>query len=204
MKYIAILLILFASISFTNCDNDICNNCYNDKYHLSIRDIGPAGGLIFYINSNADKDGWKYLEAAPSETEWADKRWGMRGGLVDCILTTIGDGKSNTNEIVSWLDNNTDDTYGDVSNKTDRAAYLCYELEYNGFSDWFLPSRDELAKMYENCLCSGFVCENNDGSLYWSSSEVNANASWVIHYLNGYQYGNDKDSLRRVRAIRSF
>jgi len=38
---------------------------WNDQYAL--RDTGPAGGLIFYLNPNYATDGWRYLEAAPSD-----------------------------------------------------------------------------------------------------------------------------------------
>ena len=30
-------------------------------------DIGPACGLIFYINPNYIEDSWRYLEAAPTD-----------------------------------------------------------------------------------------------------------------------------------------
>jgi hypothetical protein len=40
----------------------------------NLRDTGPAGGLIFYINPNAATDGWKYLEAAPADAD-STLRW---------------------------------------------------------------------------------------------------------------------------------
>lgn len=36
---------------------------WDDVY--AVGDTGPAGGLIFYDNSNYATDGWRYLEAAP-------------------------------------------------------------------------------------------------------------------------------------------
>jgi hypothetical protein len=50
-------------------NNDISASC-NGTY--SLRDIGPAGGYIFY-DKGSYSDGWRYLEAAPVSTEWMNK-----------------------------------------------------------------------------------------------------------------------------------
>jgi len=110
---------------------------------------GPAGGHIFY-DKGSYSNGWRYLEAAPASTEWTDNEWGSFGTLIGGTGTGIGTGKSNTTIIVNWLNNNSDDTLGDVTYKTDRAAYLCDALTVGGYSDWFLPSKDELNLMYQN------------------------------------------------------
>jgi DUF1680 family protein len=41
----------------------------------SIGDVGPAGGFIFYENPNHNRDGWRYLEAAPFDQS-AGAQWG--------------------------------------------------------------------------------------------------------------------------------
>jgi len=41
-----------------------------DTYAL--RDVGPAGGYIFY-DKGSYSNGWRYLEAAPKSTEWTGK-----------------------------------------------------------------------------------------------------------------------------------
>ena len=48
----------------------------------AIGDTGPAGGIIFYDDEADGVDdiaGARYLEVAPSETEWSDKEWGGYG-----------------------------------------------------------------------------------------------------------------------------
>jgi hypothetical protein len=45
--------------------------------------------------------------------------------------TVIGTGNTNTNLIVA------------VQGNGNYAAKICYDLVLNGYSDWFLPSRDE-------------------------------------------------------------
>src|SRR5690554_5787135 len=44
----------------------------------ALRDTGPAGGLIFYLNPNHPTDGWRYLEAAPGDQNDGDEGivWG--------------------------------------------------------------------------------------------------------------------------------
>ena len=121
--------------------------------------------------------------------------------------TGIGTGQNNTNIIVTWLDNNTDDIYGDVTYKTDRAAYLCDALETNevGYAvcdDWFLPSKDELNLMYTNLKGTGVGGFESES--YWSSSEYNANTAWYQQFGSSFQLYANKYSLKRVRAIRAF
>lgn len=53
------------------------------KKEYQLRERGPAGGWIFYINSSAMTDGWKYLEAAPADSEFVD-RW---DSAYNCCLT---------------------------------------------------------------------------------------------------------------------
>ena len=76
----------------------------------SLRDIGPAGGLIFW------KSGNDYLEAAPVNT-YGDTPW---SNVVDIVIGTtdiaIGTGQANTTAIISQVSH------------TDSAAAKCLEL----------------------------------------------------------------------------
>ena len=168
----------------------------------ALRDIGPAGGYIFY-DKGTYSDGWRYLETAPASTEWMDKQWGSYRTLIGGTSSDIGTGQSNTITIVTWLNANSDDTYGDVTDKTDRAAYLCYDLVYGGYSDWFLPSKDELNLMHTNLKVFGVGGFTNNR--IWSSSEYSSNYAWYQIFSNGIQtHGFVKLDTYRVRAIRAF
>jgi len=163
----------------------------NGTYDL--RDIGPAGGYIFY-DKGYYSSGWRYLEAAPVSTEWTDKEWGSKGTFIGGTGTGIGTGQSNTTIIVTWLNSHSE---------TDCAAQLCDALVYGGYSDWFLPSREELKLMYVNLHSEGVGGFASDG--YWSSSEDNFNIAWGQLFVAGYQnttYG--KTNPVRVRAVRAF
>ncbi|MDR0456327.1 MAG: hypothetical protein LBH20_06560, partial [Treponema sp.] len=105
-----------------------------------IGDIGPAGGIVFYDKGNysGKADDWRYLEAAPADTEFIAE-WGSFGINVSGTGQAIGSGKSNTQLIAERLR-----TLGESK----CAAQLCVKMDYNGFTDWFLPSKDELDLMY--------------------------------------------------------
>ena len=161
----------------------------------SIGDTGPAGGIVFYRGSFGN--GWHYLEAAPASTEWRSKEWGGYGTNVGGTSTKIGSGKSNTAKIIA--------KYGNAEpydKKTDYAAKLCADLTYGGFSDWFLPSKDDLDLMFKNLYkknIGGF-----DAYYYWSSSEYSSYGAWRQYFSDGSQYSYDKYTNLRVRAVRAF
>jgi hypothetical protein len=81
------------------------------------------------------------------------------------------------------------------------AARLCGDLVLNGYSDWYLPSKDELNKLYLNKVAIGGIT----GNYYWSSSEYDANSAFYQQFTGGYQTYQSK-SLGAIgaRAIRAF
>jgi len=168
-----------------------------------LRGIGPAGGYIFYAKSSY-YNGWRYLEVAPVSTEWTGKSWGSYGTVIGYTSTAIGSGRANTTTIVSWLNSN---------GYTNRAAQLCDALVSGGYSDWFLPSKDELNKMYVNLYKgtdeNGVVYTDVGGftylTAYWSSSEYNDDTAWMQGISNsGSQYDSHKQISCSVRAVRAF
>jgi hypothetical protein len=74
----------------------------------------------------------------------------------------------------------------------------------NGYDDWYLPSKDELSKLYSNRdAVGGFETGG-----YWSSSEnSHFNAYYFYFYYgeaNKYGFFDDKSYAKRVRAVRAF
>jgi len=165
------------------------------------KDIGPAGGYIFY-DKGSYSDGWRYLEAAPAGNEWRAKVWGGYGTEVGGTGTAVGTGASNTEKIVAKFGN-----AEPYERNIDYAAKLCADLVVTKdgvvYDDWFLPSKDELNLMYQN------LKKNNLGGFsvdyYWSSSEYNAYIAWAQHFGNGPQYNYNRSYLAyRVRPVRAF
>lgn len=128
----------------------------------------------------------------------------------NCTGTAIGTGKRNTELLVRAIGSS---AYSESEGSNQVSAYaakLCYDLVYNGYDDWFLPSRDELNLIYT------YLEEVEEADLgdypigtYWSSSENSNNVKfvWTQEFFDGYQ--NSKcgrfivNSLR-VRPIRAF
>ena len=162
----------------------------NGTYALG--DIGPAGGYIFY-DKGSYSDGWQYLEAAPVSTEWTGRKWGSYGTFIGGTETGIGTGQSNTTIIVTWLNSNYE---------TGCAAERCDALVYGGYSDWFLPSKDELNLMRENLHLKGVG--GFADYCYWSSSERRNYGAWDQDFDNGNQGNGGKSNRNYVRAVRAF
>lgn len=82
------------------------------------------------------------------------------------------------------------------------AARVCYSYSFNGYDDWFLPSRDELKMLYQNrAAIGGFTTDS-----YWSSTEFSATHARSYIFTPGSIDTNvaPKDANLRVRAIRVF
>jgi hypothetical protein len=132
-----------------------------------IGETGPAGGIIFYDKGRV-ADGWRYLEAAPANTEFTVV-WGP-DKVVAGTGTGVGSGKRNTQLIVA--------AYG----TSESAARRCANLNINGCKDWFLPSQDELGLILNN-----LVWDNANKKMrglggfkegyYWSSSINSSNSA---------------------------
>ena len=70
----------------------------------------------------------------------------------------------------------------------------------NEYSDWFLPSIDELNQMYlQKNVIGGF----ND-NVYWSSSEDRNSMAVREYFLTGLIATDGKSLTYYVRAIRAF
>jgi hypothetical protein len=89
---------------------------------------------------------------------------------------------------------------GEMDWKTAKTA--CDELILNGYSDWRLPTKDELNAIYVNLkkLGVGGFADN----YYWSSTEHDDGSAWNQLFSSGSQDSRDKVSTVYVRAIRAF
>jgi len=106
--------------------------------------------------------------------------------------TSIGTGNQNTIDII-------DPIYGCAT--AGIAAKLCSELELNGYTDWYLPSIDELNKLYINKAAIGGF---NEGVHYYSSSEYDKDWALLIYMGDDSQGYGYKNTPYNVRAIRTF
>lgn len=155
----------------------------------AVGDTGPARGVVFYDKGEVS-DGWRYLEMAPDTTERL-LPWGSQGSLAS-TRTTVGTGRTNTETLLV-----------DSPNRGTAASY-CAQLVVQDFSDWFLPSKDELDLLYKSLARNGTGTFLREGYGYWSSSEYDERRAWGQGFSNGVQGRVEKTELLAVRAIRAF
>ena len=144
---------------------------WKDKY--TVGEKGPAGGIIIYDvdadnseeNNGAgpdglslEKDGWRYLEVAPEDAGTSTYVFGTSGEYA--TGEKKGDGKSNTVILLNSM--------SEVKTISFPAAEKSNSYKAGGFTDWYLPSRDELNLMASFKDKIG----NMQEARYWSSSTV--------------------------------
>ena len=159
------------------------------------------GGVVFYV----DETGEHGLVAAMEDlTEGAtidsEGNFGYQWGCFATWLSgadgqAIGTGHQNSLDIVAGC------------SETSIAASEALAYESEDYSDWYLPSLDELNEMY-NVIGPG-GSEGNIGGFssnwYWSSSESNNYGAYDVNFSDG-STGNfsSKTKIVSVRPIRSF
>jgi hypothetical protein len=152
------------------------------------------GGKIAYILQQGDP-GYDVnlqhgLVAAISDQSTAIRWYNGAYKKTGATGTAIGTGLANTNSIIS--------SQGETISSY--AAGLARAYNGGGYDDWFLPSKDELYKLYINkVIIGGFVNTN-----YWSSSEQDDDFAYKRNFINGDQNFNTKVNTFHVRAIRAF
>ena len=157
---------------------------------LNIGDI-YQGGIVFYLDGNGGG-----LIAAPSNQS-SGAQWGCYGTPISgADGTAIGTGAQNTIDIESGCS-----TPG-------TAADICVNLVLSGYTDWFLPSKDELNLMYQNIGQGNALGLGNVGGfanyVYWSSTELDNNDAWKRSFGSGAQNLGSKLVNGYVRSVRAF
>ena len=118
-----------------------------------------------------------------------NRQWGCTTEVIGADATGLLSGYQNTLDIISACVD-----FGDS------AAHDCANLVEGGYSDWYLPSKDELNKIYLNKTAIGGFSTN----FYWSSTEFSSNSGWVQDFSDGTPTNDEKNSSNNVRPIRSF
>jgi hypothetical protein len=152
-----------------------------------------GGGKVAYILQSGDPgyDANKQhglIAATADQNGGAAIAWSNIIALVGTTGTAIGTGQANTTAIVGQ------------SGCTSGAAWLCDHLIEGSYSDWYLPSKDELNKLYLNRVAIGGF----DDYYYWSSSEFSASNAWAQFFSTGDQPNGSKGNPILVRAVRAF
>ena len=194
--------LVLGCLDTTACTYDAAANTSNNTCTYAVEgydcegnllpEIGTLmhGGMVFYV----DESGEHGLVAAIEDLE-GTYEWGCNGTSISgADGQAIGTGYQNTLDIVAGC------------SESNTAAFNALISTTEGYTDWYLPSKDELLEMYST-IGNGSP-EGNiggfSGSWYWSSSEFNNYLAWCVYF--GYDYLNnyDKDNSFIVRLIRAF
>jgi hypothetical protein len=194
----------------------LTGNTCTDAGPCVVGDIGPAGGVVFYVAPKRESWG-RYMETSPQSSERIGWPWRKPGynrndplykndkvasARAHRVLSKrVGMGEINTAKIARH--------YGPGR----YAARYAQNLTVNGFNDWFLPSADELDLMYNRLYAMVEPIAKFAPTYYWSSSEYNLDNAWTQVFRSGQQFDREgwfteKDTglpnAMRVRAVRAF
>jgi len=167
-------------IEIYNSNNTLLDSLYGKTYQ---------GGLITYLNT-ATGTGLIAVHEDQSSVSW-----GCQHHVIMGTNNGIGDGQANTTLIVNGCE------------ESEIAAKFCDDLTSGGYDDWFLPSIDELNKLYLNLHQNDL--SDFHGSHYWSSTQhstahlAGAHALYLNFGNGAYDY-TLKLSRKNVRAVRAF
>lgn len=79
------------------------------------------------------------------------------------------------------------------------AMNYCRSLNYGGYSDWRLPTADELASVH-NPQENPFVYHR--GSDFWTSTPTTENRYYVIYTADAMQYKRKQSESNYIRCVR--
>jgi hypothetical protein len=186
------------TIIVATVDGGLTATCIVTVYPAPVA-VGDSygGGIVAYILVDGDPGYDPNVQhglIAATVDQMVECAWSnITNILIGTTDTSIGTGLANTTAIIGQ------------SGHTNSAAKVCddYSVTVGSitYSDWFLPSKDELDKLYINRVAIGGF---GDYFNYWSSSENGSNNAWEQYFYNGLQDISSKDIPFGVRAIRAF
>ena len=157
----------------------------------------PYGGGYFagvtYVGSTPYA-----LIVAPKASGEAQKQWKTTNDATTGT-TSLEDGWTNSNN---------------MNNVNHPAAQFCRSLSIGGYTDWYLPAKEELCLLFANFTVTGAQAstvsyrvsipeaDKFTADTYWSSSEYSSTGSWLQRFNNGYQSNLTKYDTTYVRAVR--
>lgn len=169
----------------------------------NVNEIGDFnhGGIVFWVDPT---DNTKGLVCAvtdqSSSIRWHDTQ---QPSITGTTSTSLQTGSTNTDLIIASLGSNF-------------AAGVARAYNGGGFTDWFLPSVDELKEMSNNRAAIDATAAANSGTAlvadpwsvstgYWSSSqESNPGRVYLVNLLVAGESAGFATNIARVRAVRAF
>ena len=175
----------------------------------NIGDVGPGGGLVFLISGGLTYEMAPKTWSGSSSDDTPSLAWcsDTSTSIAGAVGTAVGTGSANTTAMLALP-------------CTSGAAFSADAYAGGGFTDWFLPSKDELRAM---CRYSrnpttpptGACTGSQDSTfstgtygfasgIYWSSSQYDAATAWYQYMDIAPDPIDAKSTTLRVRPVRAF
>ncbi|MDR2691258.1 MAG: DUF1566 domain-containing protein [Dysgonamonadaceae bacterium] len=190
MKKSLLLFGIFASLILWSCDKNEDKPASVISADVKVGDVN-GGGTVFYIAPDRTFG----LVAAPEDVNETGIAW---SALRVTIPTekAIGTGAANTQKIIELKTKG--GTEVDVAPADEiYAAKVVAELTTGGYSDWYLPSIDELTELYrQRAVVGGF----NETKTYWSSSAIDGGYIGPSGYTYFYDFNPAAQDVKPVQT----
>jgi hypothetical protein len=204
-------------------NNTIADNRQVKLFSSKVGDV-YEDGVVFYIDYVSRTALLVSFTELPVSAFYKLRTYGEAGQNISGAID-LNNGKSNTEAIIAAqtiipdIDADRDNQLAVNANHSShfklpadtirRAAHWCVELTDGGHTDWFLPSREQLKKLFvakddvNNTLqlINAVNVPLND-ACYLSSTQGNAYEAWYVFFDNGETNLSAKSNVANVRAIR--
>jgi hypothetical protein len=144
-----------------------------------------GGGLVFYV----DEEGKHGLITATIDKITRKQQKSETYIITNHARDGITTGKFNTDRINAIKSAGVDD------------AQEFENYQVANLSDWYLPTRYDLIKLYRNRAVIGGYSDFAKG---WKSTEVSSVNEWYRSFVTGGDFSNGKDDAVYIRVIREF
>ena len=194
--------------------------------------LGLIGGGYQY-NQYQIKQAAKNIKISASSAKEQKQRHDAQLAYAKQFPEQLKKGLVVTKDSLMWMRCSLGQTWTGTTCKGEGKAYdweSAYEIakskQFAGYSDWRLPSLQELRGLVYcskgrggvigGCLNSGHqeptkptinqaLFPNTEPGFYWSSSPyaLYSNNAWSVYFVNGYGYNDNRNNSHRVRLVRS-
>lgn len=151
-----------------------------------------GGGIVFFVDSSGENGLVVSSMDIAGDVPWMNVPAGIAG------TGSFSDGAGNTQSAVT------------AEGASAVAAYYCDTLTMNRKEDWYLPSVDEMAMVFDSRYQVNKSAGEDDASetvglsnsVYWTSTAADPTSAYVIG--NGQVSAEEKSTLAHIRPIRRF